>query len=71
MFLRKISLIIRRNAGHSKWQNIRHTKALKDGQRAAMYSRFGHRIKMCIQGRANYFYLAYLNNDSQIVFSKD
>ncbi|KAK3914690.1 putative transcriptional regulatory protein [Frankliniella fusca] len=28
---------IKRSAGHSKWANIRHTKALKDGQKASLY----------------------------------
>lgn len=36
-------------AGHSKWANIRHTKAEKDGERAAMFRRFGRQIQLIVQ----------------------
>lgn len=36
-------------AGHSKWANIRHTKAEKDGERAAMFRRFSRQIQLVIQ----------------------
>lgn len=36
-------------AGHSKWANIRHTKAAKDGERAAMFKRFSRRMQLAIQ----------------------
>lgn len=28
-----------RNAGHSKWQNIRHTKSAKDSEKSKLYNR--------------------------------
>ncbi|KAH8287875.1 hypothetical protein KR018_005353 [Drosophila ironensis] len=36
-------------AGHSKWANIKHTKALKDGARAALFARISRQIRMAIQ----------------------
>lgn len=36
-------------AGHSKWANIRHIKAAKDGERAAMFQRFSRRMMLAIQ----------------------
>ncbi|CAD7094082.1 unnamed protein product [Hermetia illucens] len=36
-------------AGHSKWANIRHIKAAKDGQRAILFSRLVRQIRMAIQ----------------------
>lgn len=36
-------------AGHSKWANIRHTKAEKDGERAAAFRRFSRQIQLVIQ----------------------
>nr|XP_022902767.1 translational activator of cytochrome c oxidase 1 [Onthophagus taurus]XP_022902768.1 translational activator of cytochrome c oxidase 1 [Onthophagus taurus]XP_022902769.1 translational activator of cytochrome c oxidase 1 [Onthophagus taurus] len=39
----------KRLAGHSKWANIRHTKALKDGQRGQMFTKFARQIKVAIQ----------------------
>lgn len=52
MFLasREVYLVLKRYAGHSKWQNIRHTKALKDTQRSQLYSQLGQRMKVAIQG---------------------
>ncbi|XP_017075511.2 probable transcriptional regulatory protein TTE1135 [Drosophila eugracilis] len=40
---------IRKMAGHSKWANIKHTKALKDGARAALFSKISRQIRMAIQ----------------------
>ncbi|KAH8341517.1 hypothetical protein KR059_008892 [Drosophila kikkawai] len=36
-------------AGHSKWANIKHTKALKDGARAALFAKISRQIRMAIQ----------------------
>ena len=36
-------------AGHSKWQNIKHTKAAKDSQKSLLYNRLIYRIKTAIQ----------------------
>ncbi|XP_022203134.1 translational activator of cytochrome c oxidase 1 [Nilaparvata lugens] len=43
----------KRFAGHSKWQNIRHTKAANDIARSQMYSRLGQRIKIAIAENGN------------------
>ncbi len=37
-------------AGHSKWANIKHTKGLKDGQRALEFGRLSRMIRMAVQG---------------------
>ncbi|XP_055858006.1 probable transcriptional regulatory protein TTE1135 [Episyrphus balteatus] len=37
------------NAGHSKWANIRHIKALKDGQKSALFTRYSRQIRIAIQ----------------------
>ncbi|KAH8410659.1 hypothetical protein KR009_011101 [Drosophila setifemur] len=36
-------------AGHSKWANIKHTKALKDGARAALFAKISRQLRMAIQ----------------------
>ncbi|XP_005186949.2 probable transcriptional regulatory protein Fnod_1106 [Musca domestica] len=36
-------------AGHSKWANIRHIKAAKDGQKSALFSRIARQIRLAIQ----------------------
>ncbi|KAK7793904.1 hypothetical protein R5R35_003581 [Gryllus longicercus] len=38
-----------RHAGHSKWQNIRHIKAEKDGQRAALFTRLRRKMEIAVQ----------------------
>ncbi|KAJ6641049.1 putative transcriptional regulatory protein [Pseudolycoriella hygida] len=38
-----------RFAGHSKWANIKHIKALKDGQRAVLFQRMARNIRLAIQ----------------------
>ncbi|KAF6210244.1 hypothetical protein GE061_013348, partial [Apolygus lucorum] len=43
------SLVSKRNAGHSKWANIKHIKAEKDGERAQLYVKLCQRIKVAIQ----------------------
>lgn len=37
-------------AGHSKWANIKHTKGLKDGQRALEFGRLSRTIRLAVQG---------------------
>ncbi|KAG8312253.1 hypothetical protein J6590_026698 [Homalodisca vitripennis] len=54
MYVREVFLVFKRFAGHSKWQNIRHTKALKDTQRSLLYVKFCQRIKVAIQGLGPY-----------------
>ncbi|GAB0099575.1 uncharacterized protein DMENIID0001_154590 [Sergentomyia squamirostris] len=36
-------------AGHSKWANIRHIKAAKDGQKSLLFSRFTRQIRLAVQ----------------------
>lgn len=38
-----------RFAGHSKWANIKHTKALKDGQKAKVIEKFAKMVRIAIQ----------------------
>lgn len=42
-------LTTKRFAGHSKWQNIKHDKAIKDQQRAKQFSKFARMIRIAIQ----------------------
>lgn len=42
-------LLIKRFAGHSKWANIKHIKALKDGQKANIFSKYARMIRIAIQ----------------------
>ncbi|CAO1421114.1 unnamed protein product [Diamesa serratosioi] len=40
--------------GHSKWANIKHTKALKDGQKAAIFKKYSNAIRLAMQeGQSN------------------
>ncbi|XP_037927419.1 probable transcriptional regulatory protein Teth514_1449, partial [Teleopsis dalmanni] len=36
-------------AGHSKWANIKHTKAQKDGQKSTTFTKFSRQIRIAIQ----------------------
>lgn len=36
-------------AGHSKWANIRHIKALKDGQRSLQFIKLARQIRIAVQ----------------------
>lgn len=38
-----------RSAGHSKWANIRHIKALKDKQKSTLFTRYSRQIRLAIQ----------------------
>lgn len=38
------------NAGHSKWANIRHIKALKDGQKSLQFIKLSRQIRLAVQG---------------------
>jgi hypothetical protein len=44
----------RRNAGHSKWANIKHTKAEKDTQKSATFQKMSRLIRLAIQGKYRY-----------------
>ncbi|XP_058061447.1 probable transcriptional regulatory protein Teth514_1449 [Anopheles bellator] len=36
-------------AGHSKWQNIRHVKALNDGRKAVLFIKLSRQIRLAVQ----------------------
>lgn len=38
-------------AGHSKWQNIRHVKALNDGRKAVLFIKLARQIRLAVQGK--------------------
>ncbi|XP_075211732.1 translational activator of cytochrome c oxidase 1 [Lycorma delicatula] len=48
-----VQTVCKRYAGHSKWQNIRHTKAAKDGEKSRLYIKIGQQIKIAIQETGN------------------
>ena len=41
---------VKRHAGHSKWANIKHIKALKDAQKAHMFRKLGQSMKIAVIG---------------------
>lgn len=41
----------RRNAGHSKWANIKHIKAAKDAQKSVTFQKMSRLIRLAIQGK--------------------
>lgn len=47
---RPIHISSQLDAGHSKWANIRHIKALKDGQRSVQFVKLARQIRLAIQG---------------------
>ncbi|XP_062534219.1 probable transcriptional regulatory protein TTE1135 [Armigeres subalbatus] len=52
--VREIHLSPLNGAGHSKWQNIRHIKALNDGRRSVLFIKLSRQIRLAIQaGGAN------------------
>ena len=36
-------------AGHSKWANIKHIKAAKDGEKAAMFTKLSRQLRLALQ----------------------
>jgi hypothetical protein len=45
---------IRRNAGHSKWANIKHIKAAKDAQKSLTFQKMAQLIRLAVQGKYNF-----------------
>jgi hypothetical protein len=45
---------IRRNAGHSKWANIKHTKAAKDAQKSLTFQKMAQLIRLAVQGKYDF-----------------
>lgn len=46
-------ILPKRNAGHNKWANIRHTKAAKDGEKSELFHKLGRQIRLAIVGMFN------------------
>lgn len=47
--IRKVHTSLPAPAGHSKWQNIRHIKALTDGRKSVLFIKLGRQIRLAIQ----------------------
>jgi hypothetical protein len=45
---------IRRDAGHSKWANIKHTKAAKDAQKSLTFQKMAQLIRLAVQGKYDF-----------------
>jgi hypothetical protein len=45
---------IRRNAGHSKWANIKHIKAAKDAQKSLTFQKMAQLIRLAVQGKYHF-----------------
>ncbi|XP_050423771.1 probable transcriptional regulatory protein Cthe_2075 [Adelges cooleyi] len=43
------SWICKRNAGHSKWSNIKHIKGANDQQKSLIFARFSRQMKLAIR----------------------
>lgn len=41
-------------AGHSKWQNIKHTKQSKDAVRANLFTKLSQHIKLAVTGKKSH-----------------
>ena len=42
--------VLKRNAGHSKWANIKHTKAAKDAEKSTIFHKMARLMRLAIQG---------------------
>ena len=51
----------KRFKGHSKWQNIRHTKADKDREKSLLFSQIVRQMKLAVLGNKNYKYTIQQN----------
>lgn len=56
----QISQTFKRNAGHSKWANIKHIKAAKDAQRSLLFTRLSRQMKVAIQGNFRIIYFLFI-----------
>lgn len=52
--------ISKRFAGHSKWQNIKHTKAENDSARAILFLRLRNMIREAVSG-IYYIFLSFVS----------
>lgn len=44
------SKFLKRYAGHSKWQNIKHIKGEKDAQRSEIFTKLGRYMRVAVTG---------------------
>lgn len=44
------NIVLHRNAGHSKWSNIRHIKGANDQQKSLLFTKFSRQMKLAIRG---------------------
>lgn len=42
---------VKRYAGHSKWQNIKHIKGAKDAERSQTFTKIGRFMKVAVAGK--------------------
>lgn len=56
------------HAGHSKWANIRHIKAAKDGQKAQEFAKYARQIRLAIQGKVPKFLQSHTQSSHYIQF---
>jgi len=43
------NVVLKRNAGHNKWSNIRHTKGAVDQQKSLLFAKFSRQMKLAIR----------------------
>lgn len=41
----------KREAGHSKWSNIKHIKGANDQQKSLLFAKFSRQMKLAIRGK--------------------
>lgn len=61
------SMIVKRNAGHSKWSNIKHIKGANDQQKSLTFARFSRQMKLAIRGKIRDIN-TYLALDTELCF---
>lgn len=44
------NIVLKRNAGHNKWSNIKHIKGANDQQKSLLFARFSRQMKLAIRG---------------------
>lgn len=44
------NIVVKRNAGHSKWANIKHTKGANDQQKSLLFAKLSRQMKLAIRG---------------------
>lgn len=45
------NIVLKRNAGHSKWSNIKHIKGANDQHRALLFAKLSRQMKLAIRGK--------------------